>query len=209
MVESNLPQAKPPKNQMVLEVEQKFRVDDLEVFRRSLDAIGCQIVKQLHEWDTYFAHPVRNFATTDEAFRLRTSDGRHQLTYKGPRNPGPVKTRREIEVPVGSLETERQTIVDMILALGFQVVADVNKSRQMFSVSDSLSDAGEEPITVTIDQVVGLSPHVEIELIAQHADAASLRIRGMAAKLGLDDEQIEHRSYLEMCLDRETAAKSS
>ena len=47
--------------------------------------------------DTYFSHPARDFAATDEALRIRSIDQENFVTYKGPKLDATTKTRREID----------------------------------------------------------------------------------------------------------------
>ncbi len=75
------------------EVEQKYRVQDPPQLIRNLATMGfSERVVELHE-DTYLRHPCRDFRATDEAFRVRVVNETCCLTYKGPREPGIVKTR--------------------------------------------------------------------------------------------------------------------
>ena len=48
--------------------------------------------------DCYYAHPVRDFAASDEALRLRQVGENNYITYKGPKLDTTTKTRREIEI---------------------------------------------------------------------------------------------------------------
>ena len=98
----------------MLEVEQKFRVDDLDAMeRRIVENLEIESVFELEQQDWYFSHPDRDFRATDEALRIRRtqvagndSASSTLITYKGPRlNSGTAgrdfKTRREIELPIG------------------------------------------------------------------------------------------------------------
>ena len=54
----------------------------------------------LREADHYFNAPDRDFARTDEAFRLRRIGAANFVTYKGPKRDAQRKMRTEIEVPL-------------------------------------------------------------------------------------------------------------
>lgn len=181
-----------------LEIEQKFRVPSLDVVKHRLIALGAVQVSQESEWDTYLAHPVRNFAETDEALRIRSvGDGSllHKLTYKGPRSAGEVKIRREIEFPAGGPTTARDEIQSFFESLGFAVVADVRKQRTSFELPYQRAT-----VTVTLDQVDQLPPHVEVEVVSDDEASAVLAVQSVASLLELEQTATEKRSYLEMVI---------
>lgn len=86
---------------MQYEVEMKFPVKDREALERIVFQNPGLTVEEL---DLYFQHPCRDFAKTDEGFRVRCQDyegGESQcfLTYKGPKIDPETKTRKEIDIP--------------------------------------------------------------------------------------------------------------
>ena len=81
------------------EVEVKARAP-LEHARSRLRELGARLVRVEEQEDVYFSHPCRDFSRTDEALRLRLAPGRVELTYKGPRRAGPVKSRLEVTARV-------------------------------------------------------------------------------------------------------------
>ena len=56
---------------MQWEVEQKFRIADLAAIKAKLMQLGASFAEPMNQIDWYFNHPSRDFAQTDEAFRLR------------------------------------------------------------------------------------------------------------------------------------------
>ena len=58
---------------MQFEVEQKFFVPDSPAFVDRLGRLGVTLGPPIEQRDHYFNHPSRDFAQTDEAFRLRLS----------------------------------------------------------------------------------------------------------------------------------------
>lgn len=140
--------------------------------------------------DAYFTHPARDFATTDEALRLRRVDGRTELTYKGPKLDKATKTRREYTTDVGGFERTR----DILLALGFTEVARVRKKRQLWRTGR---------LEIAVDDVEGLGRYVEVEaLAADQEDPARLREEVLAFLKRLGLGSTERRSYLEMLLEK-------
>ncbi len=66
------------------EVEQKFRLSELESLRRRLLEMGAIAKETEDQVDTYLRHPCRDFRATDEALRIRRIQGNALVTYKGP-----------------------------------------------------------------------------------------------------------------------------
>lgn len=187
-----------PHDNRPLEIEQKFVVGSFDAVRLRLTELRAAEQGTSRERDTYFRHPVRDFAVTDEAFRLRTATDdagrqRHAFTYKGPRSAGSVKTRSEIEFPVGDDATSRDEIVALVEALSFEPVADVDKTRVAFQL-----EFDGHPVHVTLDNVAGLPNHVEVEILSTDQDRGEKVVQVVAKKLELTTP--EPRSYLEMTL---------
>jgi adenylate cyclase class 2 len=190
---------------MTLEVEQKFRVSDLKPIRLRLDSLGARWLPALDQCDSYFAHPQRNFAVTDEALRLRRTHSTLALTYKGPRTDRALKTRRETEV---ALPVEAAAgLTEILLALGFRHVAQVKKRRTEAAIAWQSQHAH-----VALDEVADAGTFVEIEVIvpAGPTDVAAQAVASLAEFLSLS--LVEPRTYLELVLQtlapQEASAKS-
>src|SRR5262245_28002097 len=108
------------------EVELKFPLPDPVSFRHRLAECGARTGPVVEQCDLYFNHPVRDFAQSDEAFRVRLSDGRAFVTYKGPLVDAQTKTRREIEVPLAGDNAGPQ-FTEILRLLGFRPVREVQK----------------------------------------------------------------------------------
>src|SRR5262245_43521447 len=85
---------------VMLEIEQKFAHADFAAIERRLAEWEARPGEAHTEADHYFNAPDRDFAHTDEAFRLRRIGEANFLTYKGPKHGGPVKVRTELEIPL-------------------------------------------------------------------------------------------------------------
>ena len=81
---------------MHIEVEQKFRAAHSPELLARLQRLGATIEEPIEQIDQYFAHPVRDFAQTDEALRIRRVGDLNFVTYKGPKLDSTTKTRREL-----------------------------------------------------------------------------------------------------------------
>lgn len=180
------------------EVEVKFRLDDPAALRERLAALGFQPRGSDTQEDVYLRHPGRDFTHTHEAFRLRRHGDQNRLTYKGPKQTGPTKTREEIELDFEPGPDGWARMLALLDRLGFAPVATVRKHREEFAApADS-----RPPILVVIDEVDGLGTFAEVEALAAARDdlpAAQAVVLDVAARLGL--AAVETRSYLRMCLE--------
>jgi adenylate cyclase class 2 len=185
---------------MSFEIEVKYRSVDHARLVPLLNQLGAELKSDDEQEDSYLNHPARDFAQSHEAFRIRRIGVQNRITYKGPRRPGPTKTREEIEIGFTEGPNVFQELSNLFGHLGFRHVATVTKRRRSFH----LIHEGIE-IEVGLDHVEGLGDFAEVEAIAPgdaEIPAAQRAILGLARVLGLDE--VEPRSYLRMVLERES-----
>ena len=185
------------------EVELKFPVANLTDVRQQLTRMELVEESVLEQVDLYFSHPQRDFAVTDEAFRLRSVNGENYMTYKGPKLGQVAKTRQEIEIPIGLGTAMARQAEAMLVALGFDRVARVQKIRQRFAFSWQGWD-----IEAALDEVQQVGQFLELEVLVDgsRVEQAQESLLDLARHLGLENS--ERRSYLELLLshrDREDA----
>ena len=166
--------------------------------------LGATCEGSSQQSDTYYRHPVRDFAVTDEAFRLRRDGDCGVLTYKGPKLDVTTKTRVEHETRLADGAENLASADEVIQLLGFQTVAIVAKRREIWRLACDGQD-----VEAALDEVEGAGTFVELELSVEAPDAASgeapldaaraLLARAIA-NLGLADAPNERRSYLELVL---------
>lgn len=166
------------------EVEVKFRCNNHSAVRDRLKSMGARLVATVEQEDLYFQHPCRDFAATDEALRLRSYGGNFVLTYKGPKEGGWAKARREIEVRVDNYERA----YELITSLGFTPVARIHKKREFYEIMG---------VEVSLDTIEGLGRFVEIE----DKGGGIKAIKRLVEELGLKEGPI-HKSYLELYLEK-------
>jgi len=166
-----------------LEIEIKAYCDDRDGIIKKIIALGGAYIKTSVETDFYFNHPSRNFAETDEAFRIRLGDDAVFITYKGPKIGERSKTRTEEELAVSDFDAMR-AILDH---LGFRESGTVKKTRQYFSLGG---------MTLCLDTVEGLGNFIELEIIGTDREKAENDLFTLAGDLGLN--RFERRSYLEL-----------
>ncbi len=165
-----------------MEVEIKVKIESIEDMEKTILSKGAIFQREVYEEDLYFNHPCRNFASTDEALRIR-NDG--TLTYKGPKIDRDTKSREEINLQIGSIEKANK----MLNALGFKFVAAVRKRRRYYKLGD---------LNITLDLVEGLGEFMEIECIGKYGPCRE-KVLSLASHLGLKNFITE--SYLELILN--------
>ncbi len=175
------------------EVELKFPVHDQQALMERLRQLGASFGEAVQQLDCYFQHPCRDFAATDEALRIRSSNDAAYVTYKGPRLGDGAKTRRELEY---QLENE-DAFKALLEVLGFQPVAVVKKQRRTAVVT-----LHDRDVEFALDEVASVGSFVEIETLAAANELAAAEdcVSAIAEQLGLANP--ERRSYLGLLLDR-------
>jgi adenylate cyclase class 2 len=179
----------------MLEIEMKFRVNDFAAVAQTLQAWQATAQPVIEEADHYFNAPDRDFGKTDEAFRLRTIGVENRVTYKGPKQGGPTKTRTEIEMGVESGIEAADKFCQMVQHLGYRPTAVVKKRRTIYAF-----ERGGFALQACLDEVETLGRFVEIEIVAEPAqkERAQETLLAVVRDLGLPAS--EPRSYLEMVL---------
>ena len=183
---------------MKYEVEQKHPVSNFSLVEAKLIEMGATIGPPQEELDLYVNHPVRNFAETDEALRIRCRGGMTLITYKGPKIDKTTKTRQEIELPLGAQPETASQWRELLEVLSFTAVAEVRKSRRKVGV-----DWRGETVTLTLDDVHNVGTFIELELEADEegVERAKSQLAALAGELSLVDS--ERRSYLELLLEKQ------
>ena len=188
----------------MLEIEQKFAKADIAAIERRLTEWGARRGEEQTEADHYFNAPDRDFAQTDEAFRLRRIGAANLLTYKGPKRPGAVKIRTELEMALRDGDEAAEQMIQLLRHLGYRPVAIVRKHRRLYHLErDGFA------LTVCLDEVERLGHFAEVEILApeDQVEAARMVLARIAAALGLTE--LERRSYLGMLLSAAPSENAS
>ena len=171
----------------MIEVEVKARIDGFEEIQEKLENIGAVKSKTEFQEDIYLASPIVDFAKTDEALRIRTTDNDTFITYKGPKLNKAAKTRKEVEMNIESAQKAK----DIFKEIGFKKARTVRKRRQYYTY---------ENFEISLDDVEGLSPYMEIEIQLDDKkdySQAQEEIFKLYEKLGITDG-FETTSYMEL-----------
>jgi adenylate cyclase, class 2 len=181
-------------NQM--EIEAKIAVEDLAAMESLLARLGARKKGEYLETDAFFDDEPCRLKNTDSALRLRdrqnlnTGDHNYRLTFKGPRQAGPFKHRREIEFAVDRPES----VAALLEALGFHAFARYTKRRNSWSFGRC---------TVEVDEIEAIGKFVEVE--GPDEDC----IRGVLGQLNLADHPVIHESYLAMVMKNKEKSSGS
>lgn len=193
----------------MLEVEIKAFLGglSLEKIAETAKELGFWECRALQETDMYFNGNDRNFMKTDEALRIRScvkpdADGfcgkeETFITYKGPKMDKNSNTRLEYETSVGNCET----MAELLTALGYQEAFTVKKVRREWK----LTDGDDREITLCFDRVENLGDYMELEILtAEDSDReqAVVRLLKLFNILGISEDRMTRKSYLEMLIDR-------
>ena len=171
----------------MIEVEVKAKIDSFEEIEKRLENIGAQKSKTEFQEDIYFASPIVDYAKTDEALRIRTTDNDIFITYKGPKLNDKAKTRKEVEMSIESAAKAK----DIFEEIGFKPARTVRKHRQYYTY---------ENFEISLDDVEGLPPYMEIEIALEDDEdysKAQGKIFELFEKLGIT-EGFERTSYMEL-----------
>jgi adenylate cyclase class 2 len=171
----------------MIEVEVKARINSFKEMEERLDKLGATKTKTEFQEDIYFASPIVDFGETDEALRVRTTNNDIFITYKGPKLNEKAKTRKEVEMNIESAEKAK----DIFEEIGFREARTVRKNRQYYSY---------ENFEISLDDVEGLPPYMEIEIALDDSEdysQAQDKIFELFEKLGITDG-FERTSYMEL-----------
>ncbi len=171
----------------MIEVEVKARIDSFEEMEKRLKDLGAVKTKDEFQEDIYFASPIVDFAETDEALRIRTTNNDTFITYKGPKLNEKAKTRKEVEMTIESAAKAS----DIFTEIGFTPARTVRKSRRYYRY---------ENFEISLDDVEGLPPYMEIEIALSDSEdytEAQSKIFQLFEKLKITDG-FERTSYMEL-----------
>ena len=175
----------------MIEVEAKAKIENFDDMKKKLENLGAIKSKKEFQEDIYFNSPIVDFANTDEALRIRTTEENEKknifITYKGPKIDSKSKTREEIEIKI----EDSEKCSKIFQHLGFTKVRAVRKNRQYYAYKN---------FEISLDDVEGLEPYMEIEISLEDGNdysEAQEKIFELFSKLGINDG-FERTSYLEL-----------
>lgn len=166
-----------------LEIEAKFALADPAALRERLRAERAEYLGRVRETNCFFDGPDHRLQRGGCGLRVRAIevlDGPTQsatMTYKGPLQPGPLKTRPEYEVAIDDPAAAKA----LLAQLGFTQTFAFAKRRESWQLG---------ACRVELDEVPHLGRFVEIE----GPDDGT--VHAAAARLGLAGQTPIAASYL-------------
>ena len=172
---------------MPVEIEAKMVVDSFEPVAAVLRQLGARALGDHLEVNTFFDTEDRSLLAAGEGLRLRrdlhvgTKREKHVVTYKGPRQAGPLKSREEVEFEV----SDAAAATLLLERLGYVRTLSFEKRRQSWEL---------DGCKVELDEVPYLGKFVEIE---GADEAVVMRVR---KRLGLGERPLIRTSYISMLM---------
>jgi adenylate cyclase class 2 len=173
---------------MALEVEVKLQVDSHAAVRERMKERGARFMRRVLETNRLFDTRKGRLRKKGCGLRVRSCRAEEgdappaMLTFKGPRQPGPMKKREEIE----TILDDAEVFVSILHRVGFAERICFEKRRESWQLGDC---------SIELDEVPWLGTFVEIE--GPDED----RIRDVQRQLGLADHPIIRSSYVALLHD--------
>lgn len=172
---------------MPVEIEAKMKVADHAAIRARLNEANAKAVALRVETNIFFDTEDRSLLTADKGLRLRvnrdtkTGTQKFVITYKGPRQPGALKSREEIELTVNDVEATEA----IFAALGYRKVLSFEKRRETWELGGC---------SVELDELPHLGVYVEVE------GPSEGKVMQARETLGLAQQTIIKTSYVALLL---------
>lgn len=179
----------------MIEVEFKAKIEDYKKFievKNKILSLGSKLISKILEEDIYFQHPIRDFSKTDEALRLRKTNGKNYLTYKGEKISKISKTRLEIQTEIENFENAKE----IFFKLGFKPVATISKKREKYILGST---------SIYMDEVKDLGYFIEIEEEIENEVSIKTieeKLIKILEKINIPKSSITTKSYLELLLEK-------
>ena len=173
---------------MPTEIEIKVKVEEHEGVRGRLREVGAERVGTVLETNRIFDSGDGSLHRAGKALRVRSSvdvetkKAAHVMTFKGPRKPGPLKVREELEVEV----EDGEKAAAILRAMGYVVTLAFEKRRESWRL---------EPCKIELDELPHLGCFVEIEGPDERVILATRR------ELGLDTRPSITEAYVGLLMD--------
>jgi adenylate cyclase class 2 len=172
---------------MPVEIEAKMSVDSFDAVRARLREVGARHAGEHFEVNTFFDTEDRSLLAADEGLRLRlerdnaTGNERHVITWKGPRQLGPLKSREELEIQVQGGDAAAQ----LLERLGYLHTLSFEKRRESWELGGC---------KIELDEVPHLGRFVEVE---GPNEKTVLHVRD---RLGLSNRPVIKGSYIALLM---------
>ncbi len=181
----------------MIEVELKAHVRDPDAVVKRVGTFS-KFVCGFEKFDAYWHGPDWRLSRGTKGFRVRTENGETLVAFKTKRCEGGIEVNREVEFSV----SDPAAADEFFLRLGCEPFYTKRKRGTRWE-SDLLG--GERPITIEVLELEGLGSFIEIEALLE-SEAPELvalalgEIKGLLAKAGVSESDIESRYYSELLM---------
>lgn len=176
---------------MKMEIEAKIKVESLDAISEKLKSLGGQFKADITQRDTYFDAGAA-LIKSDRGLRLRCQSAEAAeeiiLTYKGPKQKGKFKSRKEIEVVVADFGA----MAELLAALGYERTIEFEKKRSLWVF---------QGCEVCLDELEQLGSFVEVEGADENA------INSVLDKLGLAESEHISKTYSKMIAELNSSCR--
>jgi len=133
---------------LAVEREIKLRFDSARAARAALEELGARPLRPRRlQDDVLLDSDDGRLQRAGCALRVRRDGDRAVITWKGPAQPGPMKTREEIETAVGTADDARR----ILASLGFVPRFRYQKYREELSLEGLIVAIDETPIGTFVE----------------------------------------------------------
>lgn len=176
---------------MATETEIKLRARDTAALRARIEELGYRVsVPRTLEADQLYDRDDQQLRRADQILRLRTRGNRSTLTYKGPAQRLPHKSREELELDI----SDGGTFARILAALGYEPTFRYEKYRTTFA-------AEGQPGLITLDETP-IGEFLELEGEAEWIDETAERLGFTSADYVIESYAALYRRY---CAENPTA----
>jgi adenylate cyclase, class 2 len=140
-----------------VEIEAKIKVADFAPVRQRLEQCSAKFRCSVLETNTFFDRDDRSLFAKDQGLRLRHTRDRKTnaeaaiITFKGPRQPGRLKRREELELTVDNAVSA----IALLESLGFSRVVTFQKRRESWDLGKCHVELDEMPHVGTFVEIEG------------------------------------------------------
>ncbi len=183
---------------MCIEIEAKVRVESVEAVASRLEAAGAERRDEVRHIDTYYGDAEGAFIAKGRGLRLRREiigeSEKVFLTYKGVRQKGRFKKRREIEVEVADFEAMERILGE----LGYVKKLVIEKRRKFWRLKGCAICLDEVPLLGSFVEVEGPGEEVIGEVLdeiglggGEHINKGYAGLmKGKLKEMGSDEREI-------------------
>jgi adenylate cyclase class 2 len=166
-----------------MEVETKFRTDDLEALRSKLINMGAVFSKVTTQIDEYFKPKGREREVQRPGsfiLRIRIEGDKSTFTYKNLTDRTGVWVEHETEI------SDPAEMKNILTKAGFSQLFTITKTRTTGHIGE---------LELCLDHVKELGDYLEIALDSENGEEAKQKISDFMAKIGISEKDVEHRGY--------------